>query len=90
MCQNKSKDLLKTTLNRNTEAVVLCYSVKIVLINFKKFTGKHWYQGLFLNKVPGLKHVTLLKKRLQQRYFSMNFPKDFVKFSRTPILWKQG
>ena len=36
---------------------------KDVLRNFAKFTGKHLCQRLFLNKVAGLRHSTLLKKR---------------------------
>ena len=36
-------------------------SVKIgVLRNFTKFTGKHLCQGLFYNKVAGLRPATLL------------------------------
>ena len=34
------------------------------LRNFTKFTGKHLCQSLFLNKVAGLRSLTLLKKRL--------------------------
>ena len=37
---------------------------KCVLRNFAKFTGKHLCQGLFFNKVAGLRPATLLKKRL--------------------------
>ena len=36
----------------------------------------------FFNKVAGLRPVTLLKKRLWQRCFPVNF----VKFLRTPLL----
>ena len=54
---------------------------KDVLRNFKKFTGKHLYQSLFFNKVPGWP-VNLLKKRLRHLYFPVNF----VKFLRTPYL----
>ena len=32
----------------------MCFIEKGVLRNFKKFTGKHLWQGLFLNKVAGL------------------------------------
>ena len=49
-----------------TEAVgrqeVFCK--KGVLKNFAKLTGKRMYQGVFLNKVAGLRPATLLKKRL--------------------------
>ena len=55
---------------------------KEFLKNFTKFKGKHLYWSLFFNKDSGLRPATLLKKRLQQRYFPVNF----VKFSRTPFL----
>ena len=55
---------------------------KGVLGNFTKFTGKHLCQGLFFNKVAGLKCATLLKKRAWHRCFPVNF----VKFLRTPFL----
>ena len=42
---------------------------------FAKFTGKRKYQSLFFNKVPGLRPVTLLKKRLWYRCFPVNFAK---------------
>ena len=54
---------------------------KGALKNFAKFTGKHLCQSLFLNKVVGLRPVTLLKKRLWHRSFPVSFPK----FLRTPI-----
>ena len=50
-------------------------TLKGVLKNFTKFTGKHLCQSVFFNK------ETLLKKRLWHRYF----PVDFVKFLRTPF-----
>ena len=53
-----------------------------VLKNFAKFTGKHLCQGLFFNKVAGLRTATLLKKRLWHRCFPVNF----VKFLRTPFI----
>ena len=52
-----------------------CVTLKGVLKNFTKFTGKHLCQSVFFNK------ETLLKKRLWHRYF----PVDFVKFLRTPF-----
>ena len=59
------------------------YSVrKGVLRNFAKFTGKHLCQGLFFNKVAGLRSATLLEKRLWHRCFPVNFEK----FLRTHIL----
>ena len=59
---------------------VLCK--KGVLSNFAKFTGKHMSPSLFFNKVAGLRPATLLKKRLWQRCFLVNF----AKFLRTPFL----
>ena len=52
-----------------------------VLRNFRKFTGKHLCQCLFLNKVAG-QPATLLKKRLWHR----RFPLNFRKFLWTPFL----
>ena len=54
----------------------------VVLKNFAKVTGKHLCQSLSFNKVPGLKPVTLLKKRPWHRCFPVNF----TKFLRTPFL----
>ena len=53
-----------------------------VLRYFAKFTGKHLCQGLFFNKVAGLRAATLLKKRQQHRCFPLNF----TKFLRAPFL----
>ena len=55
---------------------------KGVLTNFTKFTGKYMCQSLFFNKVAGLGPVTLFKKRLWHRCFSVNF----AKFLRTTFL----
>ena len=55
---------------------------KGALRNFSKFTGKHLYHSLFFNKVAGLRSATLLKKRLWQRCFPVNF----AKFLRTLFL----
>ena len=49
---------------------------KGVLKNLAKFTGKHLCQSLFFNKIVVLRAVTLLKNRLWNRYF----PVDFAKF----------
>ena len=54
---------------------------KGVLRNFTKFTGKHLCQGLFFNKVAGLRPATSSKKRLWHRCFLVGF----VKFLRTPF-----
>ena len=58
-----------------------CSVRKCVLGNFTTFTGKHLCQGLFFNKVAGLRPAILLKKRLWHRCFSMNF----AKVLRTPF-----
>ena len=63
---------------RSSRLEVFCR--KGVLRNFEKFTGKHLCQSLLFNKVAGLKHVTLLKKRL----WHSCFPVNFSKFLRTP------
>ena len=46
--------------------------LKDVLRNFAKFTGKYLCQGLFFNKVAGLKPASLLKKILWHRCFSVD------------------
>ena len=56
---------------------------KGVLRNFAKYTGKHLCQGLFFNKVAGLRAATLLKKR----FWHMCFPVNFVKSLRTPFFF---
>ena len=48
---------------------------KGVLQNFAKFTRKHLLQSLFFNKVAGLRPAALLKNRLRQRCFLVNFAK---------------
>ena len=69
----------KCTKNRNSRPDIFCK--KGALRNFSKFTGKHLCQSLFFNKFAGLTPVTLLKKKLWQRCFPMNF----AKFLRTPF-----
>ena len=53
-----------------------------VLKQFHKIQRKTPCWSLFFNKVLALRPATLLKKRLQQRCFPVNF----VKFLRTPFL----
>ena len=48
--------------------------------NFANFTGKHLYHSLFLNNVADLRPVTLFKKRLWHRWFSVNFMKFLKTF----------
>ena len=52
---------LLVRLYRSSRSEVFCK--KGALGNFAKSTGKHLYQGLFFNKVTGLRFATLLKKR---------------------------
>ena len=59
-----------------------CSVSKGVPRNFAKLTGKHKCQGLFFNKVEGLRAATLLKKGLLHRCFPVNF----AKFLRTLFL----
>ena len=59
-----------------------CSVKKRVLRNFTKFTRKHLCQNLIFVKVTVLRPVTLLKKRLWQGCFPVNF----AKFLRTPFL----
>ena len=69
---------------RSSRLDVLSYK-KGVLKKFLKFTGKHMYQSLFLNKVAGLRSATLLKKRLRHWCFPVNFAKFLrTHFYRTP------
>ena len=58
-----------------------CSVRKGILRNFAKLTGKHKYQGLFFNKIAGLRPGTLLKKRLRHRCTPVNF----AKFLGTPF-----
>ena len=74
----------ESNFQTSTEAAtegVLWYE-KVVLRNFAKFTGKHLYQGLFFDKVAGLRPTTLSKKKLWHRCFPVNF----AKFLRTTFL----
>ena len=66
--------------DRSSRPDVFCK--KGVLRKFVKFTGKHFRQSLFFNKVVGLRAATFLKKRLWRRCFLVNF----TKFLRTPVL----
>ena len=58
---------------------------KGVLRNFAKFTGKHLYQSLFVNKVAGLT-CNFIKKESLAQVFSCEFCKIFKNtfFYRTP------
>ena len=54
-----------------------CSMKKSVLRNSTKFTGKHLCQSIIFNKVSGLRHATLLKKRLWHTFLVL-----FEQFSR--------
>ena len=62
-------------MNQKQPLEVFCK--KGVLRNFAKFTGKYLCESLFFNRP-----ATLLKKRLWNRCFLVNF----AKFLRTPFL----
>ena len=73
------KQLLTTRSNHRR-----CPIKELALQNFAKFRRKHMCWSLFFNKVADLRPqvcLTLLKKRLRQR----RFPLNFVKFLRTPF-----
>ena len=59
-----------------------CSMKKGVLKNFVNFTGKNLCQGLFFNKVVGLRPAILLEKEIWHRCF----PVKFTKFLRAPFL----
>ena len=67
-------------IDRSSRPQVLCK--KGVLRNFANFTGKHLCQGLFFNKVAGLRPSTLWKKRL----WHSCFPVNVANFLRTPFI----
>ena len=48
---------------------------KAVFNNFAKFTGKHLCWNFFLINLQAFRLATLLKKKLQRRYFPVNFAK---------------
>ena len=68
---------VNNSIPRNSRPEMLCK--KGVLRNFAKFTGKHYCQSLFLNKVEDPRPATLLKKIPWHR----RFPVTFAKFLRT-------
>ena len=61
------------------EAVVQRCSVKKVFLEISQNSQKHLCQSLFFVPVPCLRPAALLKKRLLQRCFPVNF----AKFLRT-------
>ena len=89
--------LLKFFLNskRNISAGVSFFrrsyrrcSVKIVVLkNFAKLTGKHLYQGLFFNKVVGLRPANFIKKETLAQLFSCDFCEIFKSTFLTVHIW---
>ena len=68
------------------------YWEKVVLGNFAKFTGKHLYQSIFLNKVSGLRPANLLKRDSRTGAFLWilrNFSEHlFLRNTSGGCLWK--
>ena len=66
-------EILRNSSKPFSEAATGGIPQKVFFKYFKIFTGKHLYWGLFLNKVAGHQSYnfikTLIKKRLQNRYF---------------------
>ena len=54
-----------------------CSTKNVALKNFAKFPGKHLCWSLSFKKVAGLRPATLLKERLHQRCFPLNFANFF-------------
>ena len=83
------------TVNFKTSYLRVCRSgcsemfyKKDVLKNFAKATWEHLCQSLFVNKVAGLRPVTLFKKRLCHRCFLVNFKKILrLPFFIEHLLW---
>ena len=46
---------------------------KTFLKIFRRFTGKHHVMDPPFNKIAGLQPATLRKRRIQHRYFNVNF-----------------
>ena len=82
----KIKRKVVYSICRSSHPEVFCKNG--ALQNFTKFTGKRLCQSPFFNKVAGLRPATLLKKRLWDRCFPVNF----TKFLKTPffteLLWR--
>ena len=71
-------------MSRSSRREVFCR--KDVLRNFANFSGKHLYQSLFFNKVPGLS--LFFKKETLAQVFFREFCDIFKStcFNRTPLL----
>ena len=89
-CAKIIKRSIQNNSNRNAEVVTRRCSVKkIVLKNFRKFTGKHLCWSILLNKVVNLR---LYSKRGSNTGFSCefceNFNNIFFRTSATSYFWK--
>ena len=73
---------MTSTCEQFSETVVRRCSVKKVLLEMSQNSQGNTCASLFFNKVADLKSATLLKKRLWDRCFPVNF----AKFLRTPFL----
>ena len=64
------------------------FCIKIVLKNFKKFTGKHLCQSPFFIKVAGFRPAIKLKKEILTQVFSCEFSEIFknTSFYGTPLV----
>ena len=75
------RDNVKNIIYR-TEAIVVRCSVKKVFLKISKIHRKTTVLEIRFNKSLGLRPLAIfIKKRLQHRFFSLNF----VKFIKTPF-----
>ena len=84
---DQDRDVIMNSIKTFAEAVVWSFSVKTVLRNFVKFTGKHLCQRLVFNNIAGLRPATLLKKRIWHRCFPVNFLKFLTPFFIEHLWW---
>ena len=68
--------------NKVSKALVQRCSVKKIFLKLLQNSMENTCARVFFNKVTGLRPATLLKKRLWQRCFSVNF----AKILRTPLM----
>ena len=68
--------LAPVKISKHRSSYRRCSVRKSVIRKFEKFTGKHLCQGLFFNKIAGLR---------QKRLWHWYFPVNFEKFLRTPF-----
>ena len=65
-----SAEYAKNDVQRQPQEV---FCKRAVLENVAKLTGSHLCRSFFINKVAGLRHVILSKKRLRHKCFPVNF-----------------